>query len=50
MGVSFGGGMYYYLKIGFVVLFCLLILYVGFIFVSKLMDNAIESMKKRKNR
>jgi hypothetical protein len=40
--------MYYYLKIGFVVLFCLLILYIGFGFVSKLMDSAIESRRNRK--
>jgi branched-subunit amino acid permease len=42
--------MYFYLKIGFVVLFCLLILYVGFSFVGSLMDSAIENMKNRKSR
>jgi uncharacterized protein YneF (UPF0154 family) len=42
--------MHFYLKIGFVALFCLLILCVGFFFVNKLMDSAIESMKNRKGK
>lgn len=38
----------FYLKLALVILFCLPVLYFGFFFASKLMDNAIASRDSRK--
>jgi hypothetical protein len=40
--------MMHYLKISFVILLCLPILYFGAVFMSKLMDNMISGIRQRK--
>ena len=40
----------YYLKIAFVVLFCLLVLYFGITFAARLIDSVIANRKNRNNR